>query len=273
MKIKNCSFCTILLFLLSSCAVVKSPAPIEYHHKNSNLGGVQEEVKTVKESEEVINPIRNSSDCIIPEPSPIKKNSKIIYHEVQIGETIEDIALKYDQTIDQIASLNNIYAPYELEEFQILKTQVPKGEETRHKPAATKSNTVVHVEDFIAPIQGTILSKFGEKTNYGNNKGINISAKQGTKVLASSNGKVIYADYDAIFGHLVIIKTDQGNVINSYAHLEDIVLSKGQRLNQGDIVGYVGKSGKVQKPQLHFGIRDGKVAKDPLQYIDAKNFK
>ena len=269
---KSCSFCTILLFVLSSCAVVKSPAPIEYHHKNSNLANSTEEIAVVSENEEIIKPAGKDNDYIIPEPSPVKKNTKIIYHEVQIGETIEDIALKYEQTVDQIVSLNNLYAPYDLEEFQILKIQVPQKASSNQTIRAT-APTVQRVESFIAPVKGEVISKFGDKTDYGNNKGINIVAKQGTKILASSDGKVVYADYDAMFGHLVIIKTDNKNIITSYAHLEDIVLSKGQKINQGEVIGYIGKSGKVKKPQLHFGIREGKIAKDPLLYIDPKNFK
>ena len=57
------------------------------------------------------------------------------------------------------------------------------------------------------------------------------------------------------------------NIITSYAHLEDIILSKGSSIKQGEVIGYVGNSGKTKTSQLHFAIREGKTAKDPLQYI------
>ena len=85
--------------------------------------------------------------------------------------------------------------------------------------------------------------------------------------LSTAAGKVIYADYDATFGNLVIIKLDGKNLVTSYAHLEDIILTKGASVKQGDVVGYVGSTGKVTEPQLNFGIREGKVAKDPSQFI------
>ena len=46
-----------------------------------------------------------------------------------------------------------------------------------------------------------------------------------------------------------------------------MILSKGATINQGDIIGYVGRTGKVKQSQLHFGIREGKTAKDPLTYV------
>ncbi|NDA91547.1 MAG: hypothetical protein EBY20_11775, partial [Alphaproteobacteria bacterium] len=90
---------------------------------------------------------------------------------------------------------------------------------------------------------------------------------EGTKVVASASGKVIYADYDATFGNLVIIKLDNKNIVLSYAHLANLIVAKGASLNQGDIVGYVGHTGKVKQPQLHFAIREGKNAVDPLKFV------
>ena len=123
------------------------------------------------------------------------------------------------------------------------------------------------VTDYISPVVGTVIAKFGQKTEYGTNKGINISADEGTKVVASASGKVIYADYDATFGNLVIIKLDNKNIVLSYAHLANLIVAKGASLNQGDIVGYVGHTGKVKQPQLHFAIREGKNAVDPLKFV------
>jgi murein DD-endopeptidase MepM/ murein hydrolase activator NlpD len=123
-------------------------------------------------------------------------------------------------------------------------------------------------QEYIAPVKGKILSKFGEKTDSGVNKGIAIAAKAGTPVVATASGKVIYADYDAVFGNLVIIKLNNKNVITSYAHLEKFMINKGAQVSQGDVIGYVGNSGKASEPQLNFGIREGKVAQDPTKFIN-----
>ena len=279
---KNCSFFILLAFILAGCAVTKAPAPIEYNHENSNLSSsatiptISDEGEIISRGtatstqSEIINP-HNDDDYVVPAESLIKNNRKIIYHEVQVGETIEEIALEYEQTVDEIAMLNELYPPYYLDEFQIIKIKVAKDFDQKaalnmpqkQLPTAPKPQT----PDFTPPVKGKVISKFGENTEYGQNKGINIAAKQGTKILAAAGGKVIYADYDATFGYLVLIKVARKNIVTSYAHLEDMILSKGTSIKQGDVVGYVGSTGKVKKPQLHFGIREGKTAKDPLQYV------
>lgn len=267
---KNCSLFIFLAFILAGCAVTHSPAPIQYHHKKATAGGSEDGVKTISNDfiESVEKPIDriNDDDYAIPASSPFEKDKQFIYHEVQVGETIEDISLKYNQSIKDIATLNDLYAPYDLEEFQIIKIKVQKSKPLQiiDKDPILKAPVI----DYIKPLDGKIISKFGESTAYGPNKGVNIAAKVGTKILSTAEGKVIYADYDATFGNLVIIKLSNKNIVTSYAHMEDIVLSKGASIKQGDVVGYVGSTGKVKTPQLHFAIREGKTAKDPLKYVN-----
>ena len=260
-----------LALILSGCAITNGPAPIEYHHENNSISLDEKDENIISRSDPLdslpnIEVIDNDKDYIRPEEKPIEKNTKIIYHEVTVGDTIEEIARKYGQNTKDIAALNNLRKPYKLEEFQVLKIQVP-NDFSEDFIASNKVTETLKGPDFIKPLDGKIISKFGEDTIYGKNKGITIEAKPGTKILASASGKVIYADYDATFGYLVIIKVTNKNIVTSYAHLEDIILSKGADTKQGDVIGYVGSSGKVKTPQLHFGIREGKIAKDPLQYV------
>ncbi len=289
---KNYSF-YILLYLavttLSGCAVTKQQAPIEYHHGSSNLGdskSLNESTVTVvsndgeiisskpeiEEMQEVIKPNLDNENYIVPESKPVELNYKIIEHRVKEDETIQEIAANYQQTVNEIAEINDFSPPYSLEEFQILKIKVPKDFSQKPivtiKSLETPTKQLPEVTDYISPVTGTVIAKFGQKTEYGTNKGINISANEGTRVVASASGKVIYADYDATFGNLVIIKLDNKNIVLSYAHLASLIVAKGATLKQGDIVGYVGHTGKVKQPQLHFAIREGKNAVDPLKFVN-----
>lgn len=275
---RNCSFFILLALILTSCQFKKEPAPIVYNHKNSSLSSSLEIIPTLSNDEEIISKDMigekqseiigpNDSDYVIPAQSPIEQNYKIIYHEVQVGETIEEIALKYEQTVGEIAQLNSLFPPYYLDEFQIIKIKVPKDSIKSKKPEPEKHVLKPKTPDFIKPVDGNVIVKFGENTPYGVNKGINIAAKEGTKIIASASGKVIYADYDATFGYLVIIKVDGQNIVISYAHMEDLIITKGKAVKQGDIIGYVGNTGKIDRPQLHFAIREGKSAKDPMKFI------
>ncbi len=277
---KKCSFFILLALtlMITGCINTNTPAPIEYHHKNSNssnsiiLGNNYNETILKSKQKPLLNiqgnNLQNNNDYVIPEANPVK-TTKIIYHEVNIGETIEDIALQYKQNIEDIAAINDLYYPYYLDEFQIIKIKVPKKFDSINTPTKKKQILTKEIKkpDFISPVKGNIISKFGSNTAYGKNKGINIAAKAGTKIISATDGKVIYADYDATYGYLVIVKMTGKNIIISYAHLEDIILSKNSLIKQGDIIGYLGSTGKVAKPQLHFAIREGKKVKNPLNYI------
>ena len=276
---RNCSFFILLVLVLTSCQFKKEPAPIVYNHKNSSLSSSTETIPTLSNDGEIISrdmiggkqseiivPM-NDDNYVVPAQSPIEQNYKIIYHEVQVGETIEEIALKYEQTVDEIAQLNSLFPPYYLDEFQIIKIKALKEGIKNNEPEPKKHVMKPKGPNFTKPVDGKVLVKFGESTPYGINKGVNIAAKEGTKIMAAAGGKVIYADYDATFGYLVIIKVDGQNIVNSYAHMEDLIISKGKTVKQGDIIGYIGNTGKVDKFQLHFGIREGKSAKDPMKFI------
>ncbi len=279
-------------FLISSCAINKNTAPIEYNHgglsNNSGYNYSEETNSMLQEEGDVItnNSFTEPQETFLIEEDPINSDNfamprelkysshKTIYHEVKQNETIEDIANKYGQKVSSIAVHNNLQSPYNVEEFQVIKVRVPKNfDQTKpiKKIVAAKKQTIIKKKPnkvaYIKPVNGKIVKRFGEKTANGVNKGINIEAPRGTKVVSTANGRVIYADYDATFGYLILIKSNGKNVITSYAHLEDIAVSKGQKVNQGDVVGYVGDSGRVNSPQLQFGIRVGKSAKDPLKYV------
>jgi len=291
---KKCSLFIVIAIQLSACAIKHSPAPIEYKHSQSRLHGSniasEETISTINTEGEIISTSNNQKiveeeqqpeyvdpvedDNYVVPAKVSKTDDKIIYHEVQAGQTIEMIAAKYGQTVEAIARLNDLYPPYYLDEFQILKIKTDKNlaPEVTSAVNTPKEESLLpapkKLPDFIKPVDGTIISKFGENTNHGVNKGINIAASAGTMVKASANGRVIYADYDATFGNLVMIKVDDKNIVMAYAHLEDLVLAKGSAIKQGDLVGYVGSTGKVGgKPQLHFAIREGKNAIDPIKYI------
>ena len=99
------------------------------------------------------------------------------------------------------------------------------------------------------------------------NDGINIDSKINQKVLASNSGVVIYSGNEIPgYGNLVLIKHSE-NWVTAYAHLNEVFIERGEKVNKGESIGLVGKTGSVRKPQLHFEIRKGKDAVDPLKYL------
>ncbi len=294
---KNYIYIIAIAFVISACSNNLKPAPIEYNHQGGGYKYSSETVATLQDEGTIIsnnsfseekdhNLIEevniNNSDFAMPNDIQDSSN-KIVYHEVQPGENIDMIAEQYGQSTATIASVNNLQQPHKLDDFQVIKVRVPKEfDQTRKEEVAKKKEerekkkkaspkpvvlTSTSAKGYVKPVSGNIITKFGEKTPRGKNKGINISANAGSKVVSSTDGKVIYADFDATFGYLLLIKSNRRNIITSYAHLEDITVSKGDSVKQGQLVGYVGNTGKVDKPQLHFGIRQGKTAKDPTKFV------
>ncbi len=120
---------------------------------------------------------------------------------------------------------------------------------------------------FSWPLRGKILSAYGAKNNGLFNDGINISAPFGAAVKAAENGVVAYAGNEVKgMGNLIIIQHSDG-WMTIYAHLDSMSVKRGARVGVGTQIGRVGKTGKVDQPQLHFEIRKGTKAYNPTQYL------
>ena len=98
--------------------------------------------------------------------------------------------------------------------------------------------------------------------------GVDIPAKRGAHVLAAADGKVFYAGRGLRgYGNLVIIKHGK-DLFTVYAHAEKNYVKKGQKVYQGQVISKVGSTGRSTGPHLHFEIRVGDKAINPLPYLD-----
>ena len=123
---------------------------------------------------------------------------------------------------------------------------------------------------FIWPVKGSLVSRFGKKGDGLRNDGVNIVADRGTSVRAARSGIVAYAGNELRgFGNLLLIKHAHGWV-TAYAHNETLLVRRGQKVKRGQVVAKVGDSGNVGRPQLHFEIRKGNKAVDPIRQISRR---
>jgi len=117
------------------------------------------------------------------------------------------------------------------------------------------------------PARGPILAGFGPQADGQHNDGINIAVQQGTPVRAADYGVVAYAGNELRgFGNLVLIRHQNG-WITAYGHLNAYTVSKGDHLRRGQVIGDAGQSGAVNRPQLHFELRKGRQAVDPMAHL------
>jgi len=90
---------------------------------------------------------------------------------------------------------------------------------------------------------------------------------EGTNVRAAENGIVAYSGNELKgFGNLLLLKHADG-WMTAYAHNRNLVVKRGERVQKGQIVAKVGRTGSVTTTQLHFEIRRGTRAVDPLQHL------
>lgn len=121
---------------------------------------------------------------------------------------------------------------------------------------------------FSWPVQGKVIAKFGATADGLRNDGINIAAPEGAPVMAAADGTVAYAGNQLRgFGNLILVRHQNG-LITAYAHNQSMLVEKGAKVKRGDVIARVGSTGSVDKPQLHFEIRKGEQAVDPMKYLD-----
>ena len=120
---------------------------------------------------------------------------------------------------------------------------------------------------FTWPVTGPILARFGAAGKGLHNDGINIAAPAGTQVRAAGGGVVAYAGNELKgFGNLLLIKHADGWT-TAYAHNDKLLVAKGDTVVQGQVIAVVGRTGNVDRPQLHFEVRKGTQALDPQTYL------
>ena len=128
---------------------------------------------------------------------------------------------------------------------------------------------LVQDHGFIWPLKtGVISSGFGDRRrNY--HDGIDIRAKRGTPVYAAQAGEVIYSSRRIKgYGNMMVIRHNNSTA-TVYAHCRKNLVKRGDWVEQGEMVGYVGATGRATGPHLHFEIRQKELPQDPLQFLPA----
>ena len=117
---------------------------------------------------------------------------------------------------------------------------------------------------FINPIDDShfYISKSIQKKH----RGIDIAAKKGANVIASSIGKVLHRGFDNIYGKVILL-SHKNNFYTFYGHLDTIFVNKHEFVNSGRVIGLVGETGQATAPHLHFEIWDNWDIKDPRLLI------
>ncbi|WP_165792064.1 M23 family metallopeptidase [Desulfocucumis palustris] len=115
------------------------------------------------------------------------------------------------------------------------------------------------------PTVGSVISPFGKRGS-SVHEGVDISGSIGNAVAAAASGTVVRAGWFGGYGKCVDISHGDG-VITRYGHLSKIVVSSGQKIARGQLVGRVGSTGRSTGPHLHFEVRINGQPRNPMKYL------
>ena len=138
---------------------------------------------------------------------------------------------------------------------------------------AINSDLIFFKDQFIMPVEGIISGVYGsQRILNGKPKwphyGIDIAAKQGTMIKSSSSGVVTMAEEDLYYTGGTIIMDHGHGISTIYSHLQTVIVSVGDKINQGDIIGTVGSTGRSTGPHLDFRVNWFQTRLDPMSVIN-----
>ena len=197
-----------------------------------------------------------------------------VSHKVARGETVFTIAKKYQASSQAIVDFPfNTFADNETFALAVGQTLiVPDGKRPNVVPwnpslyvaqRTPDAGAVTGTGQFVWPIGGIITQRY-----VWYHRGLDIATGYGTSVLAADSGRVIVAGWPDNSGYGNRVMLDHGNGFGTlYGHLARVDVTVGQTVNRGDKIGLEGSSGRSTGPHLHFEIRRGGVAVNPLDYL------
>jgi hypothetical protein len=124
----------------------------------------------------------------------------------------------------------------------------------------------------ISPVWGRITSTFGYRVHpftgaYILHEGLDIAGTIGTPIKAPADGVVSYVGLKDFFGRVIMLDHPAANFKTVFAHLNKAAVVEGQAVKRGDILGYMGNSGRSTGPHLHYEIHKGHELANPLDFF------
>lgn len=247
----------------------------------------------------------NAAPAVKPAPG-FENAGKPGYYTVKPGDTLIRIGLETGQSQKDIARWNSLENPNKIEVGQVLRVVPPvAGDATTAvavaKPVANSTATSTPIapaasstaapasaasapkaasaavvaapaamgpdEDlgWIWPAKGPVLAEFDEVKN----KGLDIGGAAGDPVLASAEGKVVYAGEGLRgYGKLIILKHNN-TFLTAYAHNQNLLVKEDQSVKKGQKIAEMGNS-DADRVKLHFEVRRQGKPVDPNKYLPSK---
>ncbi|MBE9199025.1 MULTISPECIES: M23 family metallopeptidase [unclassified Nodularia (in: cyanobacteria)] len=216
--------------------------------------------------------IRNGSVTVGSELQIPPYNGMVV--QVPSGQTWRQVAEKYEVRADTLFEINGCQQDPRV-------VFVPAGKVSPSRPItespAPADTPPISIAGYPLQKMATVLLPYGWQINPSSREvffhsGVDLLASVGSPVQAIAPGTIVFADQQGTYGQLIIVN-HSGGLQSRYAHLGEIKVSVGQKVNEGDLLGTVGTTGEPtgSQPHLHFEMRSssdlGWVAEDPKAYL------
>ncbi len=195
-----------------------------------------------------------------------------VYHTIGRGETLWRISRTYRVDIQEVAEINNIKDPTEIEAGKRIfipgVSRVRKVVPYKGIPGEKEKEDKIVIERdrFSWPVRGELISQFGLRDG-SRHDGIDIKAEEGTLIKAADKGEAIYVNSGMRgYGNIIILK-HKDDFYTVYAHNKENLVKTGENVEKGAVIGSVGDSGNADGCHLHFEVRQGKNKRNPLFFL------
>ncbi|MEN3185410.1 MAG: LysM peptidoglycan-binding domain-containing protein [Atribacterota bacterium] len=177
-------------------------------------------------------------------------------YRIQPGDTLWSLSRRFRIAVDVLAKANGLNQKSVLRVGQAIK--IPSSLPRQYVKVDGQGN-------FLWPVRGRISSTFGPRGRSFHN-GVDIIAPSGTLIRAAQSGVVSFSGTMRGYGRIVIVD-HPGGWQTVYAHNSVNLVTRGQRVNQGDPIAKVGRTGNATTAHLHFEVRRNGKCMDPLQFL------
>ena len=205
----------------------------------------------------------------------LNDETKAYVDSMQEAQTIvEELKNEYNKDLELDIAISQTYTknPEELnsiENIEVAKTSLNEQitdmvEEKKEKEERTVNGIYLAVQ----PITGTITSRYASisRIRSGAHTGLDIAAPKGTPIKVVTSGTVTFAGWNGAYGKC--IKVSHGNGVETwYAHCNSLYVSKGQEVQEGEVIGAVGTTGNSTGNHLHLEVRINGNPVNPQNYL------
>ncbi len=188
------------------------------------------------------------------------------FHTMRPGETLWDLSRQSGLSVDEIAEVNGIPSADDVAAGQRIFLPAGAMSEAAGSAPAERAEPEAPPAGPAAlswPVDGVVLRDF----KAGAYDGVLVAAPAGTPVTAAAAGAVVFTgDQHTSYGLLVVVK-HAGDLTTVYGDLGGVDVAVGDTVQAGQKLGVVGTSGGQETPRLHFQVRRGRTAVDPLPLL------